>query len=288
MENRNKLRIILHLGFLTNTKFGELSSKGGPLGELVQWSDLIASLHILGHDLRISTLTDTVVRNMDSFSGMRPCPNGTQIDLIFTDIMGLRVMQRKRRPFVAGNKCKLRLLDSFGTQAEFNSREYFSGHKSSWGKTNPWGGHDLALRQFPLPLSPHSRQYLLGFVVNTHRNETEEKARSGVLIYGKEKYMWEKAGEAVKTAMEITEVHATVADAFGCLCPASGRINHGLLGEEEFHRLLGKVQIFLGLGFPFEGPAPLEAVAHGAIFINPRFDPPKGRLTEKSSLRNQP
>lgn len=31
----------------------------------------------------------------------------------------------------------------------------------------------------------------------------------------------------------------------------------------------------------FLGPAPLEAIANGAIFINPRFNEPKGRRTEK-------
>lgn len=33
-------------------------------------------------------------------------------------------------------------------------------------------------------------------------------------------------------------------------------------------------QIFIGLSFPYEGPAPLEAIANGAVFINPKFDPP--------------
>ncbi|GMT27848.1 hypothetical protein PFISCL1PPCAC_19145, partial [Pristionchus fissidentatus] len=281
MANRTMLKIVLHLGFLTNTKFGELSSKGGPLGELVQWSDLIASLHILGHDLRISTQPDSVLRNIDAFARLAPCPNGNQVDLIFTDIMGLRLMQRKRRPFVVSNKCKLRLLDSFGTQAEFNTREYFNGHKSELGKSNPWGGHGLALRQF-LSLYPHTHDNtFLGFVVNTHLNGTLNKTRSGVLVYGKEKYMWAKAEAAVRTAMEVTEVHATVADASDASSLPSGVINHRLLNELQFHELLSKVRVFLGLGFPFEGPAPLEAVAHGAIFINPRFDPPKGRLTEK-------
>lgn len=39
--------------------------------------------------------------------------------------------------------------------------------------------------------------------------------------------------------------------------------------------------MFIGLGFPYEGPAPLEAIANGAIFLNPRFEPPKSRVTEK-------
>lgn len=51
------------MGFLSREagfKFGELSSAGGPLGELVQWSDLIAALYILGHNLMISTEVKTL------------------------------------------------------------------------------------------------------------------------------------------------------------------------------------------------------------------------------------
>lgn len=57
-EPPTRLRILLHLGLLTrvvNWKIAESSSKGGPLGELVQWSDLIASLYAMGHDLRVTT-----------------------------------------------------------------------------------------------------------------------------------------------------------------------------------------------------------------------------------------
>ncbi|VDP56618.1 unnamed protein product [Schistosoma curassoni] len=38
--------------------------------------------------------------------------------------------------------------------------------------------------------------------------------------------------------------------------------------------------IMIGLGFPYEGPAPLEAIANGLIFLNPRFDPPHGRSSQ--------
>ena len=33
-------------------------------------------------------------------------------------------------------------------------------------------------------------------------------------------------------------------------------------------------QIFIGMGFPYEGPAPLEALAEGCVFFNAKFDPP--------------
>ena len=31
----------------------ELAGKGGPLGELVQWTDIIAALYVLGHDVKV-------------------------------------------------------------------------------------------------------------------------------------------------------------------------------------------------------------------------------------------
>lgn len=38
--------------------------------------------------------------------------------------------------------------------------------------------------------------------------------------------------------------------------------------------LLLPSQVFVGLGFPYEGPAPIEAIALGCVFLQPRFDPP--------------
>ncbi len=42
-------------GVLTQTNFARPSSikKGGPLGELVQWSDLISSIYVLGHNVTL-------------------------------------------------------------------------------------------------------------------------------------------------------------------------------------------------------------------------------------------
>ena len=41
-------------------------------------------------------------------------------------------------------------------------------------------------------------------------------------------------------------------------------------------------QVFVGLGFPYEGPAPLEAVANGAAFLNPKVS--RGNATLKQQL----
>ena len=39
--------------------------------------------------------------------------------------------------------------------------------------------------------------------------------------------------------------------------------------------------MFVGLGFPYEGPAPLEAIANGCFFLNPRIEPPINRDNSK-------
>uniref|UniRef100_A0AAV2KLQ3 alpha-1,6-mannosyl-glycoprotein 6-beta-N-acetylglucosaminyltransferase n=1 Tax=Knipowitschia caucasica TaxID=637954 RepID=A0AAV2KLQ3_KNICA len=49
--------ILVHVGFLTEESgdvFSPKVLKGGPLGEMVQWADILATLHVLGHDLHIS------------------------------------------------------------------------------------------------------------------------------------------------------------------------------------------------------------------------------------------
>lgn len=51
------LQILIHVGFLTEESgdvFSPKVLKGGPLGEMVQWADILTALHVLGHNLKIS------------------------------------------------------------------------------------------------------------------------------------------------------------------------------------------------------------------------------------------
>ena len=49
-------------------KFAENAFKGGPLGELVQWSDLLVSLHVLGHEFTIYVST-VDIKKFESYRG---------------------------------------------------------------------------------------------------------------------------------------------------------------------------------------------------------------------------
>uniref|UniRef100_A0A914EGP4 alpha-1,6-mannosyl-glycoprotein 6-beta-N-acetylglucosaminyltransferase n=1 Tax=Acrobeloides nanus TaxID=290746 RepID=A0A914EGP4_9BILA len=215
--NRPRLNLILYLGFLsheTGLKFGEKSTTGGPLGEMVQWADLITSVFILGHNVSISSEWNSFKTKADEYENQGPCPrlDGKQVDLIFTDIMGLRRIKRKKKNFFTSNKCKFRMLDSFGTHAEFNSNAYFKAHSSQIGGKNAWGGHELALQQF-LTMYPHTDDNtFLGFVVETY-DFHETVARENItVVYGKEKYMWKDSEPILQIAANYTQIHATVAD----------------------------------------------------------------------------
>ncbi|XP_042568234.1 alpha-1,6-mannosylglycoprotein 6-beta-N-acetylglucosaminyltransferase A-like [Cyprinus carpio] len=78
------------------------------------------------------------------------------------------------------------------------------------------------------------------------------------------------------------EVHGTVHGTSTVHLPAYVK-NHGILSGRDLQFLLRETQglnqqtpfLFVGLSFPYEGPAPLEAIANGCTFLNPRFDPPK-------------
>lgn len=50
-------QILVHIGFLTEESgdvFSPRVLKGGPLGEMVQWADILATLYVLGHSLRVT------------------------------------------------------------------------------------------------------------------------------------------------------------------------------------------------------------------------------------------
>ncbi|MCI4375824.1 hypothetical protein PGIGA_G00115200 [Pangasianodon gigas] len=54
---REQKKILVHVGFLTEESgdvFSPKVLKGGPLGEMVQWADILTALYVLGHNLKIS------------------------------------------------------------------------------------------------------------------------------------------------------------------------------------------------------------------------------------------
>ncbi|XP_004626430.1 alpha-1,6-mannosylglycoprotein 6-beta-N-acetylglucosaminyltransferase A [Octodon degus] len=282
LEKRKRKKVLVHLGLLTKEsgfKIAETAFSGGPLGELVQWSDLITSLYLLGHDIRISASLAELKEIMKKVVGNRSgCPTvGDRIvELIYIDIVGLAQFKKTLGPSWVHYQCMLRVLDSFGTEPEFNHANYAQskGHKTPWGKWN------LNPQQF-YTMFPHTPDNsFLGFVVEQHLNSSdihhinEIKRQNQSLVYGKVDSFWKNKKVYLDIIHTYMEVHATVYGSSTKNIPSYVE-NHGILSGRDLQFLLRETKLFVGLGFPYEGPAPLEAIANGCAFLNPKFNPPK-------------
>uniref|UniRef100_H2YVL0 alpha-1,6-mannosyl-glycoprotein 6-beta-N-acetylglucosaminyltransferase n=1 Tax=Ciona savignyi TaxID=51511 RepID=H2YVL0_CIOSA len=269
---KKKASVLLLLGLLakeTGFKIADNAFKGGPLGELVQWSDLISALYVLGHEIKVTNSVEQLTEQL--WNKRVNCPiQAKPYDILYTDISGLKFLKH-----VAGNKfhllqCEIRVVDSFGTEPEFNHAVYAGRkqHSSQWGKWN------FNPKQFNT-MFPHTPDNtFLGFVIEKHINSTlaaTYKKENISLVYGKLDTFWQGKEEYINAIHEVSPVHATVETSEELNHVPPFVINHGVLPGFELHALLQRTKVFVGMGFPYEGPAPLEAIANGAVYLNVRF-----------------
>ncbi|XP_054603030.1 alpha-1,6-mannosylglycoprotein 6-beta-N-acetylglucosaminyltransferase A isoform X2 [Nothobranchius furzeri] len=282
LTERRAKQILVHPGVITNEadlKIAENAFSGGPLGELVQWSDLISTLHILGHNLHLSASEGS----LKEFFGISNCPlqySKVEPNLIYTDIIGLRQIQTVLKTSWTDYRCIIRVLDSFGTEPDFNHAVWASNHDLKC----PFGGLSLIPMQF-YTMFPHTPDNtFLGFVVQ-HQLSSEEheqlestKRQNQALVYGKRATFWQGKEAYLDIIHKYLDIHGTVDDS--ALIPDYVK-NHGIVKGTEVQRLLRQSKLFVGLSFPYEGPAPLEALANGCAFLNPRLEPPQSSLNSK-------
>ncbi|CAH2302512.1 alpha-1,6-mannosylglyco 6-beta-N-acetylglucosaminyltransferase B isoform X2 [Pelobates cultripes] len=293
LENTSKeqKQILVHIGFLTEESgdvFSPRVLKGGPLGEMVQWADILAALYMLGHSLKITVS----VKELQSYLGVPPgrgnCPltEPLPFDLIYTDYHGMQQMKQHMGLSFRKYRCRLRVVDTFGTEPAYNHEEYATLH----GYRTNWGYWNLNPKQF-MTMFPHTPDNsFMGFVTD-ELNETERqqvalsKVRNMAVVYGKEAAMWKLLQSKEKFLAVLhkhMEIHGTVY--FETQRPPEVPAfvkNHGLLPQQDLQQLLKKAKLFIGFGFPYEGPAPLEAVANGCVFLQPRFNPPHSSLNHE-------
>ncbi|XP_033629093.1 alpha-1,6-mannosylglycoprotein 6-beta-N-acetylglucosaminyltransferase A-like isoform X1 [Asterias rubens] len=298
LTNREQKKILIHMGLLTKEsgfKIAEKAFSGGPLGELVQWSDILASLYILGHELEVS-VTYSSLKTFLKGKGVvsQSCPIGGErpFDLVYIDIVGLKQFKKASGSLWKQLNCMLRVIDSFGTEPAYNIRKYMK----RTGRKTDWGGWELLPTQF-FTMFPHTPDNsYMGFVVENNEETQTKKSRkrdNKALVYGKMSYMWKEANahKFLEIINQRFEIHATVhvdqnqteeVDAV-----PSYIHNHGILSVHDLQHLLKETKLFIGLGFPYEGPAPLEAIANGCMFLNPSFGPPKSKSNTKF-FKNKP
>ncbi|TTI92384.1 Alpha-1,6-mannosylglycoprotein 6-beta-N-acetylglucosaminyltransferase B [Bagarius yarrelli] len=280
--------ILVHVGFLTEESgdvFSPKVLKGGPLGEMVQWADILTALYVLGQNLKISVS----VKELQGFLGVPPgrgsCPltGPLPFDLIYTDYHGLQQMKQHMGLSLKKHKCHIRVIDTFGTEPAYNHEEYATLH----GYRTNWGYWNLNTRQY-MTMFPHTPDNsFMGFVAeelnNTEKhNIRENKVKNMAVVYGKEASMWKGKEKFLEILHRYMEVHGTVyyETQRPPEVPAFVK-NHGLLPQQDLQQLLRKAKLFIGFGFPYEGPAPLEAIANGCIFLQPKFQPPHSSLNHE-------
>uniref|UniRef100_H0WKL6 alpha-1,6-mannosyl-glycoprotein 6-beta-N-acetylglucosaminyltransferase n=1 Tax=Otolemur garnettii TaxID=30611 RepID=H0WKL6_OTOGA len=199
---RDQKQILVHIGFLTEESgdvFSPRVLKGGPLGEMVQWADILATLYILGHGLRVTVSLKELQSNLGVPPGRGSCPLTMPLpfDLIYTDYHGLQQMKQHMGLSFKKYRCRIRVIDTFGTEPAYNHEEYATLH----GYRTNWGYWNLNPKQF-MTMFPHTPDNSFMGFVSEELNETEKqlikggKASNMAVVYGKEASIWKMAQEA--------------------------------------------------------------------------------------------
>uniref|UniRef100_A0A674A1R0 alpha-1,6-mannosyl-glycoprotein 6-beta-N-acetylglucosaminyltransferase n=1 Tax=Salmo trutta TaxID=8032 RepID=A0A674A1R0_SALTR len=283
---REQKKILVHVGFLTEESgdvFSPKVLKGGPLGEMVQWADILTALHVLGHNLKISMSVKELYLGVPPGRGSCPLTGPLPFDLIYTDYHGMQQMKQHMGLSLKRHKCHIRVIDTFGTEPAYNHEDYATLH----GYRTNWGYWNLNSRQY-MTMFPHTPDNSFMGFVSEELNDTEKssimrnKVNNMAVVYGKEASMWKGKEGFLQILHRYMEVHGTVyyETQRPPEVPAYVK-NHGLLPQHELQTLLRKAKLFIGFGFPYEGPAPLEAIANGCIYLQPKFHPPHSSLNHE-------
>ncbi|XP_023387397.1 alpha-1,6-mannosylglycoprotein 6-beta-N-acetylglucosaminyltransferase B [Pteropus vampyrus] len=233
------------------------------------------------------TLKDSSLSNLGVPPGRGNCPLTVPLpfDLIYTDYHGLQQMKQHMGLSFRKYRCRIRVIDTFGTEPAYNHEEYATLH----GYRTNWGYWNLNPKQF-MTMFPHTPDNSFMGFVSEELNDTEKqlikggKAGNMAVVYGKEASIWKLQGKEKSLGIlsKYMEIHGTVyyESQRPPEVPAFVK-NHGLLPQPEFQQLLRKAKLFIGFGFPYEGPAPLEAIANGCVFLQSRFSPPHSSLNHE-------
>lgn len=156
------------------------------------------------------------------------------------------------------NHCKYFIMDYFGTQPLHNNR-------------------NLNLKQVLTPYEYDSSNTVIYMVTKQLSREEWSLSREfkGVLWGKDSSFVW-KLHPLMLQIANFMEIRTTYSPSASGRARNGPNITHlGKLNITSYLRLLSSSRFLLGVGLPLVGPTALEAISHGAVFINPSFDPPK-------------
>lgn len=254
--HQQMVQVLLYFGAFHHLNMTGLD--GSPQGEQLQWHDLYVSLLLLGyHPVLLDKPRRLTADYLDAF------------DVIVTDYLG--VLHGLDKEALAKHRCKLRVLDSWGTDQGPNQKE-------GWGFCCLNLPHLWQFWTFTPEHSPENS--FLGYTVKSFRrlDEFEDKLRHRsleVLLYGKEYKFFNNDMGYVEQLATFAPTHAT---AMGWPNGVLSNVqNHGVMSPEDLHKLMQQVFAYAGFAAVMMGPASIEATSQGMVFLNYAFVPPRNQ-----------
>ena len=247
---------------------------GGPMGEITLGRSLVRGLETLGYDAReLPGRGRLTARLFLSRLRFRPAR-----DLLVFDPWTLE--QAARWGLVGPPDADRTLVvESFGTAAEMRL------------PASRWVEPRRFLTPFPVSYAWGSNTFL-GFILGETagaalpdpeallarvREAAPAKERFGVLWTKDAAKIDDSVRALLASLARICPIHATISKERGFrpgLLPPSVE-NQGHLRPAEWQALLSRASFLIGVGDPLLGIAPLDALAAGCAYINPRFVPPR-------------
>jgi hypothetical protein len=251
--------------------FSENAKRGGAAGELIVREALQWALSELGVELIVA----------DSDASMEEKTRdglARTYDMFFFDPWTITDRNMQLRSYLLGREKSVFILSFFGWKP------------STFGFSIPESNVLTAY-----PNTPGGAFSFLGFIINPIndieiKTKTLNKTKRSGVIWGKKPAYFEGREEMLDAlsrdeSLKLDELHFIGVE--NGKRPASGKsaVYHGHLDRTQWHLILLESSFLLGLGNPLLGPSALEAVAAGAMYLDPMYDGKRTKpLTDVSPL----
>jgi len=242
------------------------AARGGPSGERCMADSLLTGLADLGFRVsKAGTLRHFLSLRMGQALRSRPP------DVVFLDPWSL-ALARRYRALPRTPPLRTFVLEWFGTTAAAIP-----------------AGAGLRPSDYLVPYPyPHLSNRFIGFILRSETGsfladgeelrrqygENLERPRTFGVAWGKEpRYFGSRERALIKQLATRLPMHLTVEWGDADPLTGAGIVNHGHMDPRGWRALLGGARFVLGLGDPILGPTALEALASGAVLLNPSFAP---------------
>ena len=231
---------------------------GGAAGELIVREGLTWALRELGFAVDVADSDEA----MEAAVGVASGGGAARYALFFFDQWTVTDRASRLRAFLRGRERDLFVLSFF-----------------DWAPASAGLGDAVAQRHVLTAYPCESGSSFLGFVVEpneqalaAHAAGRNKSAAGGV--WGKRAAYLEGREAMLGALAAEVQLHFVVAageeGAARALAPRG--VFHGAVGRDEWRALLADARFLLGLGNPLLGPSAMDALAAGAMYLDPTYD----------------